>query len=212
MALRKFILELESKKQLVKITKEVSTKYEMANILAAVDGKPVLFENVKGHRMKVAGNLNSSRDLVASALGAKKDNLIPLLAKAMNSLKLPKMVGSAPCHEVVETEVDLRTLPIMTYLKHDGGPYIPSAIVVVKDPKLGRNVCFHRLMFIGRNRLAARIVEGRGTDNALKKGSELEVAIVIGNPAAVLLAAATSLAPGVDEFSLANALERTEVV
>ncbi|MCK5333426.1 MAG: UbiD family decarboxylase, partial [Candidatus Aenigmarchaeota archaeon] len=84
MALRKFLSELESKKQLVKITKEVSTKYEMANILAALDGKPVLFENVKGHSMKVVGNLNSSRDLVASALGVKKDNLIPLLAKAMN--------------------------------------------------------------------------------------------------------------------------------
>ncbi len=213
MALRKFLSELESKKQLVKITKDVSTKYEMANILAALDRKPVLFENVKGHSMKVAGNLNSSRDLIASALGTKKSNLIPMLAKAMNKLKPPKLVDNAPCQEVVETEVDLRKLPIMTYLKHDGGPYIPSAIVVVKDPKLGRNVCFHRLMLIGKDRLVARIVEGRGTDNALKKaGGELEVAIAIGNSASMLLAAATSLAPGVDEFSLANALEKTDLV
>ncbi len=213
MTLRNFLSELESKKQLVRITKEVSTKYEMANILAALDRRPVMFENIKGHSIKVVGNLNSSRDLVASALGVKKDNLIPLLAKAMNNLKPPKMVGNAPCHEVVETEVDLRKLPIMTYLKHDGGPYIPSAIVVVKDPKLGRNVCFHRLMLIGKDRLVARIVEHRGTDNALKKaGNELEVAIVIGNPAAVLIAAATSLASGVDEFSLANALQKTDLV
>ncbi len=213
MTLRNFLSELESKKQLVRITKEVSTKYEMANILAALDRRPVMFENIKGHSIKVVGNLNSSRDLVASALGVKKDNLIPLLAKAMNNLKPPKMVGNAPCHEVVETEVDLRKLPIMTYLKHDGGPYIPSAIVVVKDPKLGRNVCFHRLMLIGKDRLVARIVEHRGTYNALKKaGNELEVAIAIGNPAAVLIAAATSLASGVDEFSLANALQKTDLV
>ena len=215
MNLRNTISALEKNGLLVRIKKEVSPKYEMAEILAALDGKVVLFENIKGNStgMKVVGNLNSSRDLVAFALSAKKENLLHLLSKSINSPKPPKIIKSAPCQEIVESDVDLYKLPIMTYLKEDGGPYIPSAIVVIKDPEHGRNVCFHRLMLLGKDTLAARIVENRGTYNALKKsGGVLEVAICIGNSAAALLAAATSLKDGADEFSLANSLERTDLV
>ena len=68
-------------------------------------------------------------------------------------------------------------------------------------------------MLLDRNRFAARIVENRGTDTALKKaGGELDIAICIGNSTAVLLAAATSLPMGVDELGMANALEKTQLV
>lgn len=213
MNLRDTISDLEKKGMLLKVKKEVSTKYEMAEILAALDGRPVIFENVKGHDMRVVGNLNSSRDLVAFALSAKKENLLHMLSKAINNPKSPKVIKIAPCQEIIEPYVDLYKLPIMTYLKEDGGPYIPSAIIVIKDPEHGRNVCFHRLMLLGKDTLAARIVENRGTYNALKKSvGVLEVAICIGNSAAVLLAAATSLKDGGDEFSLANSLEKTDLV
>ncbi len=212
MNLRTFISELEKRNELIKIKKEVSTKYEMANILASLDTRPILFENVKGHNMKVAGNLNSSRDLVAEALNTKKEDLLKLMANAINKPKTPQIVKSAPCQQIIEHDVDLDRLPIMTYLPIDGGPYIPSAIIIVKDPDLGRNVCFHRLMKIGKNKLTTRVIEKRGTWTAMQKSDELEIAIAIGNSTAVQLAAATSIAPDKDEFSIANALEKTELV
>jgi UbiD family decarboxylase len=101
---------------------------------------------------------------------------------------------------------------LFTYVQGDGGKYIPSAIAVIKDPDLGRNVCFHRLMLLDKNHFVARIVENRGTDTALKKSGELDIAFCIGNTNAVLLAASTSLAPGQDEFGMANALDKTELV
>jgi UbiD family decarboxylase len=62
--------------------------------------------------------------------------------------------------EVVETDVDLTKLPIMRYTEKDGGKYIPSAVSIIKDPKTGaRNMCFHRLMLLDKNRFAVRIVE-----------------------------------------------------
>ena len=68
-------------------------------------------------------------------------------------------------------------------------------------------------MLIDKNKFVARIVENRGTDTALKKsGGELDIAICIGNSTAVLLAASTSLAKGVDELGMANTLEKTELV
>jgi len=68
-------------------------------------------------------------------------------------------------------------------------------------------------MLLDEKRFTARIVEERGTDTALKKsGGELDIAICIGNSPSVLLAAATSLPKGVDEFGMANSLEKVEMV
>ncbi|MCK5473974.1 MAG: UbiD family decarboxylase [Candidatus Aenigmarchaeota archaeon] len=213
MNLRSYIKKLDAEKKLIRIKKPVASKYEAANILAELDGTPVIFENINDHKIQVAGNLNSSRDLVAMALGTEKEKLLELMSKSINNLKSPKTVKTAPCQEVVEKDINLKNLPIMTYLKEDGGPYIPSAIIVVKDKELGRNVCFHRMMVIGKDKLAVRVVENRGTYNALKKSKgNLEVAICIGNSTAVLLAAATSIKPNEDEFALANAIEKTDLV
>jgi UbiD family decarboxylase len=83
----------------------------------------------------------------------------------------------------------------------------------VKDAVSGRNMAFHRLLRLDERRFAIRLVEGRGTHTAWQRaGGELEVAICIGNSPAVLLAAAMSPAPGVDELSIANALGPTPVV
>jgi UbiD family decarboxylase len=101
----------------------------------------------------------------------------------------------------------------MHYTEKDGGKYIASAVSIVKDSQLGRNMCFHRLMLKDKNHFVARIVENRGTDSALKKaGGELEIAFCIGNSTAVLLSAATTLPMGIDELGMANALEKTELV
>ena len=95
----------------------------------------------------------------------------------------------------------------------DGGKYIASAVCMIKDPETGvQNCCFHRLMLIDKNHFAARVVENRGTDMALKKAGELEVAICIGNSVPVLLAGATTLPNNVDEMGLANAVEETKLV
>jgi UbiD family decarboxylase len=98
-------------------------------------------------------------------------------------------------------------------LEDDGGPYVTAGILVLRDPDLGRNVSFHRLMQIGPSQFTARIVEGRGTDTAWRKaveaGSDLEIAICLGAPIHVLLAAAMSPPKGVDELAIAQALAPT---
>jgi UbiD family decarboxylase len=77
----------------------------------------------------------------------------------------------------------------------------------VKDPDYGRNLAFHRLMRIGKDRLVGRIVERRGTDTAWRKFPEgLPMAVCIGLPPHILLAAAMSPPKGVDELAVANAM------
>jgi UbiD family decarboxylase len=110
----------------------------------------------------------------------------------------------------------LGALPILKHLAGDGGPYITAGISVIRDPDHGRNTSFHRLMQIGPRAFSARVVEGRGTDTAWRKaladGRDLQIAICLGVPIHVLLAAAMSPAKGVDELAVAQALAPTPVV
>jgi UbiD family decarboxylase len=185
----------------------------MAGIIAALSEKPVFFENVKESSYPVVAGLVSSKELICRSIGITKEQLLPKLLSAIEKPVPPQSTQKAACQEVVETNVDLTKLPIMHYTDKDGGKYIASAVSVVKDPELGPNMCFHRLMLKDKNHFVARIVEHRGTDTALAKaGGELDIAICIGNSTPVLLAAATTLPMGTNELGMANALERTDLV
>jgi UbiD family decarboxylase len=213
MNFRSFLEILDRGGHLTRIKKEVSTEYEIAGIISAMNERPVFFEKVKESSMPVVGGLVSSMDLIAKSFGVSKTDVIKKLHEVMTNPVEPEIVKKGECQEVVEKNVDMTKLPIMRYTEKDGGKYIPSAIAIIKDPELGRNTCFHRLMLLDKKRFVARIVEERGTDTALKKtGGELDIAFCIGNPTSVLLAAATSLAPGVDELGMANALQKLELV
>lgn len=214
MSLRDFINKLERENKLIKINKEVSTDFEIANILASLDGKAVKFDNIKDSEYPVIGNVVSSRELIADALEIRKEQILKRLSYAINNLKEPEIIDEAPCQEIEEKVVDLTKLPILKYMQKDGGKYIASAVCIIKDLETGiRNSCFHRLMLLDKNHFAARIVENRGTDTALKKADgEMDIAICIGNSVPVLLAAATSLPHGVDELKMANALQETKLV
>ncbi len=206
--------QLQKKGELTRIKKEVSTEYEMAGIIEALGEKPVLFEKIKESTIRVIAGFLSSKDLIAQGIGLTRDQLLRKLSSALENPVTPIVVEKGECQEIIEKVVDLTRLPIMHYTEKDGGKYIASAIAIVKDPESkARNMCFHRLMLLDENHFVARIVENRGTDSALKKaGGELDVAFCIGNSTAVLLSAATTLPPGVDELGMANALEKTELV
>jgi len=211
---RSFLEQLDKSGELTRVKKEISTEYEMAGVIEALGEKPVFFEKPKESSIPVVAGLVSSKELISKALGIKKEQLLHKLASALSKPVPPTVVAAGECQEVIEKDVDLTKLPIMRYTEKDGGKYIASAVAIVKNPEFGtRNMAFHRLMLIGKNKFVARIVENRGTDTALKKaGGELEIALCIGNSTPVLLAAATSLPMGVDELGMANALEKTELV
>ena len=62
MNLRDFLSKLEQENNLVRIKKEVSAKYEIANVIYSLDEKPVIFENVKGYNFPVFAGITSDRD------------------------------------------------------------------------------------------------------------------------------------------------------
>lgn len=202
MSFRGFLDELRDEALLKEVQDPASPILEVANRSMAAG--PILFQNVFGN--KCCLNILGSRALLARALGIQGDKMVEYLAGIEYNGQV-REVNSSPFQEVV-SEPDLSKLPVLTYFKGDGGPYITSAVVVTSyDGHI--NACIHRLMVLGKDRLAARLVPGRHThmlcQKARENGDELPVAIAIGVDPLVLIAASTRVPPD-KEFQYASAL------
>jgi len=216
--LREFLAWAESEGWLITVARAVDPHLEMARIIHALDGRPLLFVDPQRPDWRVAAGVCARREHFAWALGTPRDGagVVYRLVEALNHPATPPLLAEALCQEVVDHAPDLKALPILKHLPGDGGPYVTAAVAVIRDPDYGRNVSFHRLMQIGPRTFTARIVEGRGTDTAWRKavavGRDLEVALCLGAPIHVLLVAAMSPAKGVDELAIAHALAPTPLV
>ena len=212
MTFRDYINKLDNDKILRKIDIEVSKSLEISGILKEMEPAPVIFNKIKESNFRVVGNLFCTKDVIASYFGVSPADLIQLLSKAIIERSEPELVTNAPCQDVIEPTVDLDKLPILFHCEKDGGNYISSAVVVTRDPEYGQNLDFHRAMQFSKNKFATRIVRGRDFHTFLKRNDELEVAFCIGNTPNIMIAGATSVEIGVDELTIANALESVKVV
>jgi UbiD family decarboxylase len=213
MYLRPFLKQLEDQEKLVRIKKEVSVKYEIANIMYTLNEKPVIFEKVKGYPFPVFGGITSDRDIIAQGLGTTKEKLLLKMVEALRHPKVPEVIDKGPCQEVVIKDPDLTKLPLLFHLPDDGGRYGTATVATIKDPQTGRNVSYHRLMERGPNRFTARLIKGRQTRTTYDRtAGDLEMAVCIGNSVSVMIAASLGPPSGVDEFSIANALYPMKMV
>jgi UbiD family decarboxylase len=213
MNLRSFLRKLEKEDKLIRIKKPVSVEYEIADIIYSLDEKPVIFENVKGYDFPVFAGITSNRDVISEGLGTTKDKLLLKLVNALRKPKIPEIIKKAPCQEVINKNPDLSKLPLLHHLKDDGGRYGSATVATIKDPETGRNVSYHRIMEIGKNKFTARLIKKRQTRTTYDKTTgDIEMAVCIGNSVPVMVAASLGPPPGVDEFSIANALDKTNLV
>lgn len=214
MSFREFIGQAKESGDLIVIERPVSTSYEIANVAHALDGLPVLFESITEHPgWRICAGVCSDRRYFSMDLGVSVDELLPTLGRALAQPIVPPLVNQGSCQEVVVEDFSLYDLPILLHLPQDAGYYVASNVAITKDPDLGRNMCYHRLLRLDERRFAARIVERRGTATALSKTEgDLPIALCIGVSLATHLAASMSPPPGVDELSVAHALSPTPLV
>jgi UbiD family decarboxylase len=215
MNLRPFLNTLEKEGELVRIKKEVSHQYEVANIMNTLREKPTIFEHVKGFSFPVFGGITSNRDIIAKGVGTTKEVLLLKLVEALRNPTECEITSQAPCQDVVlkGEDVDLDILPMLVHLPGDGGRYGTATVAIMKDPDTGRNACYHRIMQIGKNRCTARLIPKRQTRTTYDKtDGEIEMAICVGNSVPVMVAASLGPPPGVDELKIANTLDETRLV
>jgi len=212
MSLRQYLTQLQKNQQMKEIDQPVSKVYEIAGVLKHLEPQPALFHQVKESNFKVAGNLLCSKEAVANMLGIRTAQIIPTLSHAIEHHTPPEIVSTAPCQEVIIRNPDLDELPILRHFTGDGGNYISSGIMIARHPAFGQNVDFHRCMQFSKTEMAVRVVKNRDFDRFLNDLKAVDVAICIGNHPTILIAAATSVATGINELEIANALHPLQVV
>ncbi|MDQ1274450.1 MAG: trans-anhydromevalonate 5-phosphate decarboxylase [Euryarchaeota archaeon] len=209
MSFRDFIDQLKENGKLVEIPQSVSPIFEASRI-AKTTKAPVLFHDISGS--KVIMNLLGSREELASMLGVSKEEIIKKLSEVSPEGEV-RLVTESPTLEVVEGQVDLTKLPILTHFEKDGAPYITAGIVVSEYGGT-INASIHRLMLAGKDKLAARLVPPRHTyllhKKAAEKGESLPVAIVLGCDPTIIYATSTRVPAG-KEFEYAAALRGAPV-
>ncbi len=212
MSLRDYLQKLEASGRLIRVTAPISKTYEVAGVLKKLEPSPVLFENVKESSFGVMGNLFCSKAAFADFFNIPVAQIIPTLAQAIENHCPPEEVQYAACQEVIDLQPNLDELPILRHCEQDGGNYISAGVFAAQHPQHGQNLDFHRCMQFSETEMAVRVVHSRHFDAYLNDLKAIDVAICIGNPPNILAAAATSVALGVNELEIANALEPFQVV
>ena len=181
--------------------KEVRLFLEASALIRKAEPEPILLEDVEGSR--VLANILPGRDTLARRLGVPPEKFLSELGRLLGQGAKAASAGEV-YGEVEVPRKDWGKLPFLTYYKGDGGPYLTAGVWIVKDPELGVNASYHRLMMSSPEHGTVRVVENRGTDTALKHlGGKAEAAICVSAPMHVLFAAALSPAPDVSELDLA---------
>ncbi len=186
----------------------VSRELELTKILLKEKTRPVVFENLDGFR--AVGNLWSTRERIARAMHVQPTELTLKMMQAMDSPSPPQEIDNAPFDKNIMTDFDLRESSIPKFYAGDGGRYVTAGVVVGEFEGV-RNVSYHRLMLIGENRFAIRLVPRHLYAlhrRALAAGQDLKIAVCIGLCPAIMLSAAMNLELGKDELTVANSLRQ----
>lgn len=206
--MQEFLKDLKKDFNVIEIENEVSTNLEAAGFLKKYPKDAIIMENIQESDMKVISGICNTREKIARALNT---DVAGITQKIMDATNNPISISD---HENIENSFDvsksanLNKMPVLTYYRRDGGPYITSGVIIAKDPETGvRNASIHRMLLLGKDRLTARIVP-RHLYTYHKRAEELdeplELAIAIGMHPATLLATTTSVPINVDELEVAN--------
>ena len=194
---------------IIEITEELSSEYEVAKVLRQYPKDTVIIKNVKGFDLPVISGICNTREKIAKSINCEVSEITEKIIEAMEK---PVKVDKFTDFSDYETcEVDLDKIPILTHYKRDGGAYITAGVVFARDPETGiQNASIHRMMVLDNKRLVIRIVP-RNLYTYFQKdqklGKDLEIAIAIGMDPAILLASTTSIPIDYDEMDVANAFK-----
>lgn len=205
-SMRGLMTSLEAGGELHRVSRTVDPKFELGAVLSLRDrGPAMLFENTG--TLPVIGNLLTSRERFAQGLGIASNELDTRCLAALRHPIKPVMIAAGAAQQAVHTgPIDLaELLPVPTWFEREIGPYITAGVIIAKDPETGRrNVSIARLRLEGGGRVMAGIAKNHHlyilAEKARARGHRLEIAVAIGNHAAVLLGSQFYLGLGDDEY------------
>jgi 4-hydroxy-3-polyprenylbenzoate decarboxylase len=233
-SLRDYMSALETEGELIHVKAPVSTDLEISEILRRLmnyGGPAVIFDNVRGYDIPVAGNLFGSEKRMKialkvedfSQLGTRITDLLSMRMpgglvdriKALPKLAelasfAPKSVKGGPVTQTTEiSKPSLSFLPALKSWPKDAGRFITFGMVVTKNPETGvRNFGVYRMQIFDERTAAMHWqIHKRGAQHHIMKasrGERTEAAVVIGADPATVYASVAPVPEGLDKFLYAG--------
>lgn len=196
----------------IEINEEISVNHGMLNHSKSINHEAVVFNNItEAEGMRSAINV-LARDRLCSIFEISPGELIDILAWAMKNPTDPEIVSKekSPVFENKQEITDLTKIPIPWHYPEDRGRYQSASVIIAEYDGI-RNMSFHRQFLRDANHCVSRFVPRHlrtMTDKARANGDEINIAVVNGPDATVLLAAAMSFTHDLDELTVAAALHQ----
>jgi UbiD family decarboxylase len=192
------------------VEREVSGQFELAAVTQRSQREsdaPLLFRRVAGSRYPVMTNIFGSRPRLTKMLGGNT-SFCKRWLEIMTTPVVPPVDVAEP--NDLE-EVRLSDLPPITYFELDAGPYLTAGVYLANEPDTKvPNLSFHRAQIISDTELRIRLGGPhdltRYQAKAEARGEALDVAIMLGPPPELVLAAAAPIAYDESELEVAGRL------
>ncbi|MBN2105892.1 MAG: UbiD family decarboxylase [Deltaproteobacteria bacterium] len=218
---RSFISLLEKRGDLIRIQQHIDPKFELPAVLWKLQeqGKGAVFENVHGSPFSVAGGLFPRMERLGLALGITPTREFITMQDtgyldAALARPLPyRSVETGPVQKVLRigSDIDVKKLPVPSFYEYDSGPFVTGGIGIVRHTDTGKlNAGIYRILVLGRDLIT--INAGANSDlsriyrAAQGRHEKLSIAVAIGVPPALLVAAASKTPRTISEFDVAGAL------
>ena len=230
--LRQFLEILRQRGDLVEIDTPVDPKFEAPEIhrrVIAAGGPALVFNNPIDSAFPLATNLFGTASRAELAFGRRPQKLLRRLVETVETIMPPSprrlweardlasaalRIGTknrrrGPVTEVIENQVDLGKLPVLTTWEGDGGPFVTLPLVYTEHPEThGPNLGIYRLHVHDRQSTGIhwQIGKGGGFHYQLAESQDraLPVTVFLGGPPALILAGIAPLPENVPEILLAS--------
>jgi 2,5-furandicarboxylate decarboxylase 1 len=223
---RELVAALDSSGELLRITKEVDSRYELPALLAQAEarGRAVRFDRVTGSDFPAVGGVLTTMRRWALGLGQDPhrfdapNSLEQFMADAV-ATPLPAVhVETGPVAEVIidAADVDTAALPAPLFFSGDSHRFISAGLGFVVDPRQDtQNLGFYRVPIIDKQTIS--ISAGPTSDMRQvyewhrTRGTKLQVALAVGVAPALQIAAAADLPAGTSDIDVAGALQGSAI-
>ena len=228
-----FIKELEKNGELKRVTTEVDSELEVAEIMRRQmysNGPAILFEKIKGYQMPILANAFGSMKRLEIGLEMtdfteigqrivdmtkmdipsgilNKIKKLPELSKMTESF--PKLESSGPVTEVTSSSASFDDLPILKSWSEDAGKFITLGLVATNHPETGvRNLGVYRMQIVDSNHALMHWQKHkRGahhSDISKTRGEKIPTAIIIGGDPATVFSSIAPVPEGLDKYLFAG--------
>jgi UbiD family decarboxylase len=208
--MRRYLDTLLAEHRVRVVEREVSGQFELAAVTQASQREsdaPLLFRRVAGSRYPVMTNIFGSRPRLTKMLGGNTS-----FCKRWLEIMATPVVPPVDVAEPNDLEeIRLSDLPPVTYFELDAGPYLTAGVYLANEPDTKvPNLSFHRAQIISDTELRVRLGGPhdltRYQAKAEARGEALDVAIMLGPPPELVLAAAAPIAYDESELEVAGRL------